>query len=180
MGAVRLLSFQSKEVLESLFKNGIYHCNVDLSRERRNYSEDIKQLDGMNPIWCFTPKNISSYFVKLDVKDKFIQKDFINGYLFQTFRCEMSLPSGESLNNFVLMELEVSDELPKVGITHNSYNGAVVIPEIKVENLIATYTVEYNDDDDIMWYYPEVKVTNVYRENRLFKHNFACKKTSKI
>lgn len=173
---VRLLTFQSREVLELLLRDGSYLADPTKSRERRDYKEDIAQLNGANPIWCFSPIGIRSVFTPMKVKDNFSYEDFISGVFFQNFRCEMSLGSGEGLNNLFLLEIECNRKLPKVGLTHNSYIGAVVIPKLELNNLIAVYQLNYVDDDDFKWYYPDVTIINIYKDTPLFKENFSCRK----
>lgn len=170
---IRVLTFQSREVLDILLKKGEYNSDIDLSRESRDYSLDIKQLEGANPIWCFSPVGLKTLYL-----NKFVKEDFLNGSLFDRFRCEMSLPSGESLNDLVLLELEIPTENVKVGLTHNAYVGAVVIPSISLSSLIATYSLEYKDGDGTSYFYPKVKLTTIYSECPLFGCDFTCRKDS--
>lgn len=167
---IHLLTFQSKEVLHALLENRIYFADNEKSREKRNYSRDVEQLGGKQPIWCFSPVGIKTL-----VKDKFSIDDFIDGQLFERFRCEMSLPSREDLGKFYLLEIDTELDLIKPGITHNSYVGAVVIPHIESNNLIGIYNVSYIDDDPVKWYYPDIKVLKVFRDDALFTKDFSCR-----
>lgn len=176
---VRLLSFQTRDVLETIISKGVYLADSNKSREKRDYSKDVEQLKGCNPIWCFSPVGIRVDFKPLKTPGKFSQEDFISGSLFDTFRCEMSLSSGESLNDLVILEIGVDYRQPRIGITHNSYQGAVVIQMIELRDLVAVYTVEYADADDLKWHYPEVMVEKIYKENPLFRSNFLCRKIKK-
>lgn len=126
MRKVKLITFQSKEVLNELLAKGIYYANNSKSREKRDYSKDIESLGGHQPVWCFRvpePLNI---------------KDWYRGKYFYTYSCEMSLRD-KKLKDFEMIELEVDIGLPVVGQTHNDYRHAVIIPYIKIEWLTMTY-----------------------------------------
>lgn len=140
---MHLLTFQSKEVIEQLAK-GDYFCSKDLHRENRDYSEDINQLGGYNPVWCFRPKQ----------KEEFDLKDFQNGALFERYRCEMSLSQRQGLTAFYMIELKVDSTLVKEGLTHNAYMYAVVIPYIKKESVVAIYAMETTRH----WYHYKIKL----------------------
>lgn len=84
------------------------------------------------------------------------------------------------MNDFVILDLLVNAKDLKVGKTHNDYLGAVVIPEIKIEQLMAVYKVEYSRDkkDDSSWYYPMVRVINRYGVKSIksiLKNSFKCR-----
>ena len=125
---MQLLTFQSKEVVEQLAK-GDYFCDRNLHRENRDYCKDIEQLDGYNPIWCFRPKQ----------REVFDLDDFKNGNLFERYRCEMSLTQKHGLTEFYMIEFEIDSNLVKLGLTHNAYLYAVVVPYIKKSNVKAIY-----------------------------------------
>ncbi|MNL91070.1 hypothetical protein D3C81_07980 [compost metagenome] len=167
---IRLLSFQSEDVLASLLKDGVYLADTTKSRERRDYSRDIAQLNGSNPIWCFSPVGL-----KTSVKDKFIKEDFIDGKFFFNFNCEMSTRSPEDLNNKVILEIEVDKSVPKIGLTHNAYIGAVVIPKIAIEDLKGVYRLHYDNEHNTKWFYPDVNVL-MCKEDSLFTSSFSCVK----
>lgn len=92
---IRILTFQSVEVLNILLNEGEYFANGELARENRNYSDDIRQLNGVQPIWCFSPVGVRHFLNPFKENDEYSAEDFINGSMFDTFRCEMSLNSGE-------------------------------------------------------------------------------------
>lgn len=165
---IRVLSFQSEDVLAALLKDGMYLADTTKSRERRDYSRDIEQLNGSNPIWCFSPVGL-----KTKVKDKFIKEDFIDGKLFFNFNCEMSTRSPSDLNNKVILELEVDKNVPKIGLTHNAYIGAVVIPKIDIGALKGVYRLHYISGHKTKWYYPDVNVL-MCKEDSLFTYSFSC------
>lgn len=78
---MRLLTFQSQEVIKKILLDGTYFADDSLCRENRDYQADINQLNGFQPIWCF---------VSTKGRD-FIYDDFTDGSLLERFRCEMSL-----------------------------------------------------------------------------------------
>ena len=172
---IKVLTFQTREVLGILLEKGEYLADINLSRESREYAKDIEQLNGFNPIWCFSPIGLQTLFL-----NKFVMEDFLNGELFDRFRCEMSLPSGEALNNLVLLELELNCKDIRVGLTHNSYIGAVVIPRLGVNDLVAHYSLEYTDGHDSKYFYPDIKIDKIYGKNNLFITNFSCRKDAKL
>ena len=168
---IRVLSFQSQEVLDILIREGIYYADPTKSRENRFYTEDIKQLNGFNPVWCFSPIGYGE-----ETKFKFEEEDFSNGNLFDRFRCEMSITDGNLLNPKYLLEIEVPAKDIRIGLTNNVYPRAVVIPKIKCENLVGIYRLSYCDGNSANWFYPYVLFLKRYREDSLFKESFQCKR----
>lgn len=75
---MRVITFQSKDVLNSIIKNGVYFADKDKCREKNDYTSDINQLNGKQPIWVFTNPNIDYNGLK-------------SGDLLERWRCEMSL-----------------------------------------------------------------------------------------
>lgn len=166
-GTVTLLSFQSKDVLDIIFKEKIYKCDLSKTRESRDYSKDVEQLGGCTPVWCFSPK-----MRRFNYKNRFSKEDFIDGNMFFNYKCEISLRDLKDMNKFYILDLEVPSHLIKVGLTHNDYEGAVVIPEIRGEWLRGIYKLEYIDDK-VTWYYPKVKVLAKVKGS-LFDSDFTC------
>ena len=144
---MRVLTFQNPVVIDILLKDGIYYSDSLKCREKRDYCLDIEQLGGYNPIWVFTNP------VDNDMLSK--------GALIDTFRCEMSLSQKNTFHNMLMIELEIPDDLPKVGLTHNAYGYAEVIPYIQLENLRATYKV----NDTGHFFYKEIELVNLYNGN---------------
>lgn len=166
---VNLLSFQSLEVLKILTKSVAYRPDLSMSRERRDYSADINQLGGYSPVWCFSP-----FTKSLEYSTEFRKSLFMNGSLFERFKCEMSLSSSMEFNKLFLFELRVPSNLIKVGLTHNAYEGAVVIPEIRRDYVVAIYKLSYQDSDPTKWFYPDVKIIKRFKKNSLFDYDFSC------
>lgn len=167
---VRVLSFQSREVLDILLKDKIYHPCHKLSREGRDYKLEKDTYGFKDVIWCFSPVGC-----KTITPNKFIKDDFINGVKFFNFRCEMSLPSNECLNDLFLLELEYDYYTPKPGLTHNACSYVYVIPELTMDNLVAVYRLNYDRRREAGWYYPEVFIEKIYKRDSLFTSNFICK-----
>lgn len=130
MGKVKLITFQSKEVLNELLFKGIYYADNSKSREKRDYSKDIEALGGYQPVWCFRVPE------PLDLESLY----WGNSYIFK-WSNEMSLGKGKGLEDFEMIELDVDSSLPITGKTHNSYKHAVVLPYLKIEWLVTTYTI---------------------------------------
>lgn len=174
---IRVLSFQSKEVLDILLSDKEYHPSFELSREGRDYSLEKESYNFEDVIWCFSP--IGWYNPpsnpRIRIPGKFSKEDFTDGSKFFNFRCEMSLPNNESLNDLILLELEYNEDDLKKGLTHNSCNYVYVAPHLKLENLVAVYRLNYDRSREAGWYYPEVFVESIYKENPLFDSNFLCK-----
>lgn len=82
----------------------------------------------------------------------------------------MCLSSIENFSKFFLLELRVPSDVIKVGITRNGYEGAVVIPKIEMNNLVAVYKLHYTTDD----YYPSIKVLKIFKNNSIFDTDFKC------
>lgn len=151
----RVLSFQSEEVLNILLSGKDYTPDASIVRERRDYKEDIDQLGGVFPVWGYA----------CPYGRNFISRDFLDGVLFETFRCEMSLAE-EGLKRFVMLELEVDCASIFTGKTHNAYKYAVVFPGIKREQVRAVYRINYLSDD-----VPNAKRIVSYVDDPLFEEN---------
>ena len=161
---IKLISFQDEEVLKILKRDKIYRADINKSRELNDYSEDVEQLCGMTPIWCF--KGVSNNLTR---------ESFTDGCLFERYRCEMSV-SREYLSNLLCLEIDYKGN-PRVGKTHNAYSGAVIIPELKLEDLSAVYRVEYYAEDvPNSWFFPKVHIVEKFKNNCLFDKMFICHK----
>lgn len=173
---IRVLSFQSRDVLEVLLKDGKYHPSIELSREGRDYRLEKEKYGFKDVIWCFSPigwyNPVNNPRLKID--GKFSKEDFIDGSKFFNFRCEMSLPDNEDLNDLVLLELEYDIDELKRGLTHNGCSYVNVVPRLTIENLVAVYRLQYDRSRENGWYYPEVFVEKVYKDNPLFDEYFLC------
>lgn len=155
---MRVLSFQSKEVVNIILNKGEYKADIYLCREKRDYKLDTEQLNGNCPIWCFAPIT----------GNEFTSSDFIDGVLLERFRCEMSLDQGVGLTKYYLLELEISNEELLTGKTHNAYTGAKVIPFIKFNQLKAIYRVEHTSH----WYYKKIILIRSFSDDILFSKDF--------
>lgn len=146
---MRVLSMQGKAVLDILRSNGVYHADVSKARERAPYSEDIEQLNGRVPIWCWA----------------YPCMDFITmctGEILEYLRCEMSLSQDNCWDNFYMLEVEVSDNELKVGKHHNGCCWSKVFGELTADMLMAVYTLRDVDGD--MGYYYKV-ITPVWKRS---------------
>lgn len=173
---IRVLSFQSKDVLDILMSNLEYHPSIEMSREGRDYRLEKEHYGFKDVIWCFSP---IGWFnppdnPRIKVPGKFSKEDFIDGSKFFNFRCEMSLPSNEYLNKLVLLELEYCEDELKPGLTHNGSSYVYVAPQLKLKNLVAVYRLKYDRSREAGWYYPEVFVEKIFKEDSLFKDYFIC------
>lgn len=172
---LRILTFQSEEVLDIIRTEHIYHADSSKIREGRDnyYHKDIEQLNGYQPIWGFSPIDMKSVR-----SNKFEAFDFLNGCKFQRFVEEMSISKRE-INKKLLMEVEIEANKIKVGITHNSCSFAVVFPEIKLENLVGVYQLHYVPGDELKFFYCDVNVLETFKCDSLFKNGFTCRHVSK-
>lgn len=125
-GKVRLITFQSKEVLNELKTSKVYYADDTKKRENRDYSLDRNNLKGHQPVWCFkVPEPVEA--------DKWYNGSFLFNY-----SCEMSLLH-RTLKDFEMLELLVDENLPIVGLTHNNYQYSVVLPYLKAEWITMHY-----------------------------------------
>lgn len=154
----KVITFQSGEVVNILLTSGNYSASAELARERRCYSADMNQLGGSVPVWCFKPLN--NY--------KFVVDDFKDGILLNKFRCELSLPARNTFYGLVMLELEVPTALLKTGITHNSYDCAVVVPHLTLDMLCAIYRCS----DTKYFYYKDISIIGSYRGDILFPSGY--------
>lgn len=160
---VIVITFQSKDVVEQILKDGIYLSCKCKQREGWKYKE-IEMLGGYNPVWVFGLGTRS-----------FTTDDFTDAYFLNLFKCEMSLNDdvGDALSQFEMVELDVDISLMKQGITHNACRFAYVIPYITVDMLRAVYKISSTDE----WYYPKIDLVSKYQNNILFQHGLVTYKT---
>lgn len=158
---MRCFTFQSAEVLDILLRDGQYFG--DLSKVRcinNDYSADIEQLGGHCPVWvfCLDKGNDSKIY------------SYINGSVFERFRCEMSVDK-EFISTLVMLELEVPDDTPMfTGITNNAWQCVKVVSYLRREWLCAAYRYSRR----IHWYYTTIDVYCVCRRDALFPYGFQC------
>lgn len=134
---MQYITMQNKVVWDLLRRDGHYVADAQLSRERRDYSADAKQLGGATPIWVW-------YYPDLSVTQLSL------GDMFEDLRCEMSLQQEGCFDDFYMFELEIDYAAP-TGITHNASPYTRVIHEIKLSDVVAVYTVSDSPVDG--WYY---------------------------
>ena len=154
---IKVLTYQSKEVVDIILRDNIYKVNLEMCREKRDYSEDIKQL-GEPPIWGYIPKNIT----KLE-----------NGDTLFTIKNEMSVDQ-EIINELFLIELELYPSQFKIGLSHNACDRVVVFKEIDINSVAGIYKVNYNEEEEYGWYFPTITVLYNPKDTALFKNNFKC------
>lgn len=99
---MRVLTFQSKEVLNVLENNDRYEINKYLCRESGEYNLELIRYKYFSPVWVFAPLGMNKR--KLKDSNKFSKEDFIDAVKFMGFKCEMSLYDTLELNNFYLLE----------------------------------------------------------------------------
>ena len=151
-GTIRVLSFQSKDVVKEIMYQGKYLASDLLKRKSGDYSEDIEQLEGNHPIWGFV----------VPIAETTFPSDNLN-YLTE-FVSEMFLGS-KRLSDFVCLELFIPQHLVKRGITDNSYGSSAVFPYIDKEFLHRTYTIGFmfsNQDSGLTRDTISIKLTKQY------------------
>ena len=133
MDSFRVISLQSPSVVDKI-KSGIYKADASLSREKRDYRDDMIQLNDNVPIWVYDMFSVT----QIEEPSNWILP----------LSWEMGI-DGIGFSDFVLLELDVPYDMVKPGITHNTNRRCLVLPEIRREWLVATYMVyDYYDDDD--------------------------------
>lgn len=135
---MRVISMQSPDVLKILLRDRIYHANLNLCRERASYAEDIKNLNGLVPIWCWAYPDLSF-------------RTLFNGEVLEYLRCEMSLQQENCWDPFVMLEIEIPERSLKRGQHHNDCPYSKVFGELTIEMLRAMYKLMDSDNDG--WYF---------------------------
>ena len=138
---MRVITFQSKEVVDILLNEDVYFADVTKCREHNDYSEDIAQLGGYCPIWVFINIDMNNFDT-----------------LLERWRCEMSLEQHNGLSKFAMLELEIDESRVKTGLTHNSYKYACVIDRIEFKDLSAIYSVENTEH----WYFKRITLKKCF------------------
>lgn len=171
---VRVLSFQGKEVVGMLLRGEEYHPSKEFSREGRDYLLEKERYGFEDVIWCFNPLGFRRN--RLINEGKFTKDDFLNGSMFEAFRCEMSVYDRVELNDLCLLELEYDIEDVKLGLTHNGCSYVSVVPNLKKENICAVYRLVFKSEGSfIERFMPTLKVIEVFKEDVIFQKDFRCR-----
>lgn len=154
----RVITFQSKEVIDTILQDKIYFADKDKMREGSLCKEDIDVCNGKIPIWVFQ----HPCFVSTNI-----------GYgqwceLLETFRCEMST---DSLDGFYMIELLI-DKQPPMGKAHNGTSMACVIDSIRIDDVAAIYKL----NETKHWYYYNVQLIKSFKEDILFRSDITFTK----
>jgi hypothetical protein len=147
----RVVSFQSKEVVDTIFINKVYYADKDKMREGSLRQEDIDVCNGRIPIWVFQ-------------HPCFVSTDIGHGQwcvLLENFRCEMSI---DSLDGLYMIEL-LLDKQPPMGKAHNGTSISCIIDSIKFDDVAAVYKLKETEH----WYFYEVETRCAFKEDVLFK-----------
>lgn len=148
--AYRVVTFQSKEVVDILMSGKDYYACKELMREGSLCCEDIALCNGQVPIWVFQHPAFKS--TKIGPRQ---WSDMLH-----TFRCEMSV---NTLDGFYMIELALQEQ-PPVGNAHNSSSLACVIPCIKMEWVHGIYKINSTPH----WYLYAVTPIKLFAEDALF------------
>ena len=149
----RVITFQSKEVVDILLSRRIYYADRDKMREGSICIEDILLCCGMTPIWVFQHPAFKTHKVGTH--------QICN--MFETFRCEMSI---DSLDGLYCIELHL-DRQPPIGKAHNGTSLACIIPTISIEDVGAIYRMESAEH----WFFYNVYVVEKFKDNVLFNED---------
>lgn len=140
---MRVLTMQSKDVLDILKNEGVYHADGKYSREQATYDEDREQLGGQHPIWCWAYPCMD--FVTL-----------CNNEVLEYLRCEMSLEQDNCWDNFYMLEVEVPYHKLKIGKHHNGCPWSRVFGELRASDVIAVYTIKDSNVEGLGYYFKVV------------------------
>lgn len=143
---MRVISMQSPVVWDILKRDNIYTADLGLCREQVSYKEDIKQLGGSVPIWCWAYPDLG--FVTLH-----------NNQILEYLRCEMSLNQHNCWDHFVLLELEIPADKLLVGKHHNDCCWSKVTDKLTYDMVRSVNKV--SDSSQYGWYFKTI--TPIYR-----------------
>ena len=151
---MRVITFQSQEVLDILLNNKVYYADNNKSRENNDYTKDIERLNGKSPIWVFNNPDIQV-------------NNTLNYFTPETWRCEMSLGTKHGLENFLCLEFELDKSSLKQGQTHNSYKYAKVVDKLLLKDLCCVYKVSSITDlpkeiKNFDWYFKQFEVIKTF------------------
>ena len=145
----RVVTFQSKEVVDILLQNELYLADINKAREGSICQEDIDACCGNTPIWVF--QHPAFCF------DTIGDEQFCN--MLETFRCEMSIPS---LNDLYMIELHLNYQ-PPIGKAHNGCSLACIIPSIKLNDVAGIYKLNQTE-----FFFYDIIPYKLYSSNCLF------------
>lgn len=149
----RVVTFQSKEVVDVLLQNELYLADINKLREGSICEEDIKACGGKTPIWVF--QHPAFCFEGIGIRQ------FCD--MMRTFKEEMSV---STLKEYCMIELHLAKQ-PPVGAAYNDYTCACVIPEINLDDVAAIYKVVSSGANCIY----ALDVVKMFKDNTLFKDN---------
>lgn len=147
----RVVTFQSKDVIEQIINNKVYKADKELSREKNFNKVDFDNCGGNVPIWVFQHPCFKTTTIG--------HKQWC--VMLETFRCESGL---QSLHGMYMIEL-LLDKQPLIGVAHNACSLACVIPEINMYDVAAIYQVLKTGH----WYFHKIIPIEVYVGDVLFK-----------
>lgn len=143
---MRVISMQNLIVWDILKRDGVYTADLGLCREKTNYKEDIEQLGGFVPIWCWAYPDLG--FVML-----------YNNEIFEYLRCEMSLGQDNCWDHFLLLEVEIPENKLLTGKHHNGCCWSKVFDKLTYNMIKSVYRV--SDASVNGWYFKNF--TPIYR-----------------
>lgn len=149
----RVITFQSKEVIDILLKRGLYYADKMKLREGSICKKDILLCGGMTPIWVFQHPAFKTNKVGVHQMCNMLE----------TFRCEMSI---DSLDGLYCVELHLDKQPPK-GSAHNASSLACIIPSISIKDVAAIYKVEQTEH----WFFYSIKVVVKFKSTILFEED---------
>ena len=145
-----VISFQSKDVLDIVKRDGVYVPDLSKCRERRSYEQD-----GGPKVWVFQFEDMTF-------------NGFTSGIYFERCRCEMSLNHSSGLSDFIMFELHVDESRLSIGKTHNSSMFAKVMNNLYLEDIAAVYHIDSSEH----WYFKKaVLLERLTDEDILFPNN---------
>lgn len=145
----RVITFQSKEVVNILLQNKLYLADINKAREGSICKEDVDACSGNTPIWVF--QHPAFCF------DNIGDKQFCN--MLETFRCEMSI---STLSGLYMIELHL-DYQPPIGKAHNGCSLACIIPSISMNEVAGIYKLNQTE-----FYFYDITPYRVYNNDCLF------------
>lgn len=171
---VRVLSFQGKQVVDMLLNGDNYKPIKKFSRENNDYLKEKEAYGFKDVIWCFNPFGFRKG--ALNTEGVFNKEDFLDGSLFDRFRCQMSIDKYKIYDNLFLLELEYNIEDLRLGLTHNDCSYANVVPSLKKENICAIYKLVFDwKNNKLLNDKPTLVVVKKFKEDVIFDKDFRCK-----
>lgn len=142
----RIISFQSREVVDILLRGDVYVPDLSKCREPGDYSEV-----GGAKVWVFHFPNLT-------------QSNFYDGTIMHTCQEAMAIPGKWGLTQYYMIEMMVDASRLSVPKWHTACPYVEIMDTASLSDVVAIYTVHPTS----IWYFTQLKPFAIIQADALF------------